>query len=408
MKTVFVLVDALKSDYLTKENMPFLYSLSQESRYIKHVIPSPGFCERSEIFSGLDAYDTGCFSAIAYLPKLSQYRSDKFLLKLASGVETISKKYTRFFANKIRIKLKRKMNVYKIPFMSLKYFALTEDGECKFTQYNDIFDVLRSVGKTYTMDAFTSLSDLCSRYKGCVEDFIKEYISKTIDFIPVYIGLIDSVGHRYGADIDKIRPYLLQVDSQLKRIYALTTSSGYAFAVLGDHGMVPVSKKVNIMSKVQELPIKLGKDYEAFYDSTSVRFWSYNDEAKQMLKNMLINDCSNLGTIIDETNYLSYRIPLDIMSDDKPIYGDILWCANPGVLVSPDFFHSEDEYKNGMHGYVKLVYGEGTGLWVAKGPNTKVSIINEAHSSTICSELCSLLEIATPNTNNWKRIVIYG
>ena len=73
MKTIFVLVDALKTLYLTEDNMPFLFSLSQKSLYIKEILPCAGVCERSEIFSGLDGYDTGNFTAIGYIPEESPY-----------------------------------------------------------------------------------------------------------------------------------------------------------------------------------------------------------------------------------------------------------------------------------------------------------------------------------------------
>ena len=80
MKTIFILCDALKSLYLTQDNMPFLYSLSGKGYYIKNIIPCAGFCERSEIFSGLDAYDTGNFTAIGYLPENSVVADSSFAI----------------------------------------------------------------------------------------------------------------------------------------------------------------------------------------------------------------------------------------------------------------------------------------------------------------------------------------
>ena len=98
MKTVFLLVDALKSLYLTEENMPFLYSLSKKGYYVKQVIPCAGFCERSEIFSGLDGYDTGNFTAIGYLPGSSPYKDDGLVLSLFELIKRMSPRvYGRLF-----------------------------------------------------------------------------------------------------------------------------------------------------------------------------------------------------------------------------------------------------------------------------------------------------------------------
>ena len=64
MSKIFILVDALRNDYINKKNMPFLYYLSQNNLYINRIKPSLGFCERSEIISGYNSEQTGYFTAI--------------------------------------------------------------------------------------------------------------------------------------------------------------------------------------------------------------------------------------------------------------------------------------------------------------------------------------------------------
>lgn len=75
-----------------------------------------------------------------------------------------------------------------------------------------------------------------------------------------------------------------------------------------------------------------------------------------IIMELLVNKFSNHGIIINEGNYKDYRVPLDVISKSgKPIYGDIIWVANPGVLISPDYFHEGEIQEKGMHGYLSLI-----------------------------------------------------
>lgn len=406
MKTVFILVDALKSLYLTEDNMPFLFSLSKKGYYIKQISPCAGFCERSEIFSGLDGYDTGNFTAIGYIPERSPYRNDGFILGLFELLKkTYLRAYNRLF-NRWRIKNKKTLNGYRIPPKTLAKLGLTEDGGKQLIPHREIFHILEEEGLTYTMDGFTSLADLGRRSNLTVSELATREMKKGTDFIPLYIGETDSIGHRFGNDIENIKPTLKSVDNILKEIYQLAAQTGYSFCVMGDHGMVPVTKKLDVMSMVQKTKCKLHKDYEAFFDSTMVRFWFFNDEAKSVITKALKEELSEDGIIVDKSNFSKYRVPLDVLAEDgKPVYGELVWCANPGVLVSPDYFHSSTESENGMHGYIEVVEGHGTGLFVEMYFGIAPVTIENAPSSQICGEICKSLGIETPNNREWKRVV---
>lgn len=406
MRVVFVLVDALKSLYLTEKNMPFLYSLSKEGFFIKQIIPCAGFCERSEIFSGLDGYDTGNFTAIGYIPERSPYKNDGIVLSVFELLKSVSPRlYSRLFCM-WRKKNKKSLKDYRIPLKSLVKLCLTEDGDKQLIPHREIFHVLDEKGMSYTLDGFTSLSDLCRRTDLTVTELAKREIRNGTDFIPLYIGEADSIGHRYGGDIESIKPSLKSIDNKLKEIYRFASQSGYSFCVMGDHGMVPITRKLDVMGLVQKTNCKLHKDYEAFYDSTMVRFWFYNEVSKKCIYDIMNDHLSEYGFLVDRNNCELYRIPLDVLSEEgKPIYGDLVWCANPGVLVSPDYFHSTQASENGMHGYIEVVEGNGTGLFVEKYNGITPLVVEKAPSSQICNELCKTLGIENPNNNEWKRII---
>ena len=82
VKTLYVVVDALRYDYIKDDQMPFLHSLASKSCYVKRLVPSPGFCERVEILTGKENIETGYFTAIdrafaerttPFAPRLLEY-----------------------------------------------------------------------------------------------------------------------------------------------------------------------------------------------------------------------------------------------------------------------------------------------------------------------------------------------
>lgn len=408
MKHVFLLIDALRSTYLTEENMPFLYSLTTKGLYIKNIDPSPGFCERSEIFSGLDCFETGNFTAIGYYPSKSVYRDWKCTLALADFCSYFAPDMVRKLFKRYRKKRGMRMNPYLIPFKSLPNYVLTEDNtEFSFVNHRTIEDVLQEEGIKYTMGYFTALSDLKPRTRLSIEDFLKQSIANNCCFIPLYIGVIDSAGHLYADNITAMKPYLKAVDEKIKTLCIEASNNGYSFSVLGDHGMVPVSKKVDIKKKINKLGLRLGSDYEMFLDSTIARFWFFKEAASKQIKDTLQESFKSDGVIVDDHNMKQYGIPLDIKSKDGiPVYGDLVWCANPSVIISPDYFNPESKDIRGMHGYLKTENQEGYGLYVSIGALDTIQIIEKAPLKTVCSELCRVLEIPQPNSN-WTRI-IYG
>lgn len=401
MKTLFILVDALKSTYLTHDNMPFLYALSQKGKYIKNIIPSPGFCERSEIFTGLDSYDSGNFCAIGYLPEQSSYCKEKMPLFVFEMLGLLSKRYARSLAWHYYYKKQFSMGVYQIPYRSLSKYALTEDGKDNFVVKENILDSIIASGKTYTLDFFTSLN-LRNNTRD-IRRTIDECLNEGIDFIPYYIGEVDDAGHKYGNETEKIRPVLMKVDQIIEKLVTYALSQKYGVVVLGDHGMVPVSSRIDIEATIGRTKLKLHRDYEMFLDSTLARFWTYHPEASSIIRAELMN-LHDFGIVIDSANCNQWRIPMDILcADGSPVYGDIIWCANSGVLISPDYFNPSSKELLGMHGYLKNCIGDGTGLLVSYYEGCEAEWSRQLHLSGVCGLICRMISVTPPNSTGWER-----
>ena len=389
MATILFLMDAMRSDYIKKETTPFLWECANEGEYYKRVIPHFGFCERTEIFTGQNPKESGFFTAIGYDPTHSPFKNVKGL-KLIEYLERIVPKKMgipgiassgifyrafRLLVNKWIISETNGISSQHIPIPLLKYWGLTEDKidlrDKKAFNVPSIFSLLSDNSKTYFYDSFTALnmpsngSDI-NRMQMVVND-IK---ANNEDFYLVYVSAPDSYGHKYGPDTIEFKEVLKQMDLDLKTYTnkILEIDSKANFIYLGDHGMATVNQyfdaEKEILSIAKNNYLELEKDFIYFLDSTLVRLWFFTEGAKNIFEQALYNSPTfiNNGVFINEDIANQEKIPWG----DKR-YGDMIWWANTGVLVFPDFFHRVKKYK-GMHGYdptkyenqgTCIVYGEG-------------------------------------------------
>lgn len=384
--------------------MPFLADLAKKGTHIRKIVPSPGFCERSEIFSGLDCYDTANFTAIGYSPEFSPYKKEKFAIRIATVTSKLNSRVVSYLFYKFCQYKQIPLKPYRIPYKSLSKFALTEDGGNQYIKYNTIYDELNKLGLSYSLDKFTSLSDLQVRNSLPLLAFLSDEMNKSTDFIPVYIGAIDSAGHEFGDNESLLRPYLLDIDAKIETISKMASDQGYAVAVLGDHGMVPVTDTVDILKYVLSTGLKPGREFDIFLDSTMARFWFYTDAAEKAITNILKDQLKEFGVCIHKGNCVQNRIPMDVtFGSDKPLYGDLLWCANPGILIAPDYFNPSKKQIRGMHGYLETDPVHGTGLFVSNILSKEKGPCEQKYLKDICEELCKILTIPTPNKYDWER-----
>jgi predicted AlkP superfamily pyrophosphatase or phosphodiesterase len=417
MSVVFILVDALRSDSLTKDNMPFLSSIAKQGLHVKNVTPSFGFCERTEIFTGMFPNTSGNFAAIGYDPNESEYRKYKSIIDPASKIiELLGEK------NKAGRGIKRVMNKffrlsgikmysYNIPLNALHKFRLTEDQKSHYHQnaFNNesIFDVLKKKGKRYYKESFTALGQN-SLYKSDKErvDAVIKSAGKDYDLLLLYIGEIDSLGHQYTPESEIMKRALQKVDKTIKRIWEAykKMDPDFKLIVLGDHGMIPVKDNVDILSECTSMPIKRGKDYEVFLDSTLARFWFYTQEAESYITQMLNKESIiSKGFILDRPLAHKYKTPVDLKNEQgNLVYGDLIWCANTGVLITPNYFNSSVQLA-GMHGYADME-DEGNGLLVISNCNSSVEI-EQCNLVDTCATLCEMLDIPIPSGNEGVSLI---
>ena len=324
---------------------------------------SRSFCERAEIFTGLSPRDSGFFTAIGYDPRFSPFK--KIRIPFAyNRIERILLSFNiyRRIRNKIIGLLRssdfQTMKAYAIPTSFLRFFALTEDkgstySEKAFDGLNNIFSDCKNNDIKVYQDSFTSLSK-----KGTDTDLdrigmINKNIHKDFNLYLLYIGVIDKIGHVFGPNSSERRKKLFELDQVIEQFYSsiINDYPDTNFIFLGDHGMARVSKVIDVRKEILKISKKLktkeGKDYIYFLDSTMFRVWFSNSKTREKFEKSILDSslfCNN-GIFVDKNSAKDLEIPFP---DHR--YGDILWLANTGVLVFPDFFHTSEAYK-GMHGY---------------------------------------------------------
>jgi hypothetical protein len=426
-KTVFIVSDAVRWDYLNENDSPFILKLCKQGIYAKKLKPSLGFCERIEMFSGAKPDLTGCFTALTFDAQKSDFNKKlilpkyvllNYLRKIRDNVATLSPILGDVVEHVIinRIFLKRLVGtsqpIYNIPMEFLREVTLTEDyhemREKDALPVETIFDIMIQEKIDFLYDTFASLRLNAGHSDDArIKKFISLAKNQNCDLFLLYLGEGDAVGHSHGPSSKARRNMIRRLDNRINEIVT-TFESNYDnvnFLIIGDHGMVDVRKHINafdkILSVVNKNHLTILKDYKFFIDSTMVRIWFYNNKSKEVFKKLFNtdNDLTQNGQLIDEKNKCALHLP-----EDLTYYGDLIWLAHPGVVMFPDFFHKREKVK-GMHGYDSSI-DEQKGFAVLYSKDSHYNAVHtERDLIDICPTLCDLLSIRYPKSNTGKSLL---
>ncbi len=379
MATVFFLLDAFRWDYLDARTTPFLHSCAAGGHHYQRVVPGFGFCERAEILTGKKPAETGYFTAIGYAPEMSPYRSLQTALRVLDLAERLipirqASRLLRRLVRRMAAKQPHRMNPYRIPLDILHCFTLTED----YYDHRDpgafdvptLFRLLEQRGESYFYDSYTSLNFPRSSSDGERLAMVLDAAKDRHSLYMIYNSTPDHFGHLYGAGAPETVAALRRMDGELEKFLGEFERHrpGSSYVFLGDHGMVEVEKRLDVGAIVRKAArsagLRIRRDYLYFLDSTLCRLWFLNERALRRLSGRLLESetLRSNGMFIDEAVARRESIPF---GDRR--YGDLIWWAAPGILVSPDFFHRRGELVRGMHGYdprhqssrgTCIVYGE--------------------------------------------------
>ena len=394
MPIVFILVDALRHDYLDyHQTAPFLSFCASNGTYIKQVRPSLGFCERVEILTGLGFPENGYFSAIGRNKgHIGPYR---FLTALPNKwyENSFFRKSLKRVFNRTNIRLKP----YNIPFNFLPDLVLTEDAldhtYPNAFQIDSLVDTFAEAGKKISWH-YTALGLRNGSDEDRIKALKKSFSMNEADLYFLFLSPLDYAGHKYGPKSSQVGAALHTIDAQVHDLYKalVKIDQSTVLMVLGDHGMADVKQTFDPGRLLEtigyELGLKSGKDFNYFLDSTTCRIWGeshlFNKKRNKFL-NKLEQTYSEIG------DWLSGHW-------DESLYGEHIWLFREGNLVFPDFFHSNNEipYK-GMHGYApenETMHG----LCLIYSSDRRIipRVIPEGNLGDVANTICALADVKAP------------
>jgi predicted AlkP superfamily pyrophosphatase or phosphodiesterase len=377
-KVILVLMDACRGDYITPEKTPFLARLSKKSLYFRSLVPSFGFCERTEILVGQHPLESDCFTAFGYCPELSPYKHFRYLLNILGWLEEKCKSnlLSKFIRRIIWEIFRFKDNTFypaRIPLRHLSDFCLTEDSALNLIEESDLS--IYQIAEGVFTDATTSMSSYLAGSDQSRLSSVLDSIDAPFEFYPTYVSILDSVGHKYGPNSLEMVSALKELDNQLSSFYYAIEQSEHDAVVVfcGDHGMSPVVSSIDIQELIENMKKKqhLPKGFVMFLDSTMARFWSNGGKSSDF--DLLISKVNALygeeGFFIKRDEYQKFGIP------NTDMYGDLIWICNEGVVISPDYFNANKKVL-GMHGYLPLG-PQNYGCAIIAGNNINVKTLED-------------------------------
>jgi predicted AlkP superfamily pyrophosphatase or phosphodiesterase len=154
---------------------------------------------------------------------------------------------------------------------------------------------------------------------------------------------LDTASHEYGLGTPSMLESLKRTDSLVERLVTEWREHSPDLSILcfADHGMIPVRGTIDIGQALREARFRPPRDFGMFLDSTMARFWS--DPATLNELGTLLEGLKS-GKILSSGDRERYHIPV------SRYWGDLVFLADPGLVISPNFFDRFGKIK-AMHGY---------------------------------------------------------
>jgi predicted AlkP superfamily pyrophosphatase or phosphodiesterase len=395
--TLFIIMDAGRDDYVQPETMPFLHGLAQQGLRGGWASP-PGFAQRTVLFTGLYPDTSGNFSAFVFDPEHSPFRwlrklgplpklvrPRKFMVPARWAIQWISERSGQSYH----------ADPAWIPTVYQPFFRPCEDmrpvhdpGALGATS---IFDLCRAQGLSYSYRAHPVSGNDDAIFRGLARDL---RAGAPHELFVAQFSATDQLGHVHGPFSDRMQQQVLpDLDRKVASLHA-ALAAGYDswdIVVCGDHGMAPVTKRVDVQKRIRQLPLKPGRDYVMLVNSTLAVFWYLTERGEREIEAELTRIEGAWPVSAEERK--KRRIPTERR------WGDRMLAAEPGVLFWPDHFHVTDSTIVAMHGYLDK-RGEDWGMSVMASSTGRIPRGQHGPRSLVdvFPTLCDLTGLKAPTT----------
>ena len=387
--TAVILIDALRYDFITREDSPFLYSLLRKN--ITGKIKEPfAFIMHPTWFAGVYPETSNKAQFYWYSPNTSPYKFTKFFPFLSDKISILRRGLD---------KIARYISRYSygtaphIPLNMLKYFDFADKlppWAPNYLPQTTLFDLLQENNMRWLFIGYPG-SD---QRTFAIWDKFQREISLDISFIWLHFAETDWAEHEYGPISNERKEKLKEIDETIEKIWNKLNNmfDEVNMLVFGDHGAVEVKKMVDIESKLKSLDSKVGKDFIYFLDSTIARFWFKNDAAKLEITEMLkkLTD----GKILNIQDFIKYKANFTHTK-----YGELMWVVNEDILILPNFWQGDSPVK-GMHGYLTDVEDNQAAFVLSSTKINRVIKLNDSCEMVdIFPTILDLMDLPIPESN---------
>jgi len=198
----------------------------------------------------------------------------------------------------------------------LALFYKKENSSLKFLKYFSFLEKFGKIGR-FAIDSLVNFPRLLKGYELfrtgnipleqlCNFEFsVNKPFHKISGVKYAYFGELDRTGHKYGTNSQEIISAIKKIDKEISEMDF--------DMIFSDHGMIDIHKTISVP-----------RTENCFIDSDMARYWGEKPKFE-----------SNDGRWIEWSNKR---------------YGDFIFLAKPGVLISPNYWQGKSSVK-AMHGY---------------------------------------------------------
>ena len=337
---LFVFVDACGWEII--KNDPFARDFAPTRKQLDSVFGYSSACVPS-ILSGRwpDEHHNWCY--FVYDPKNSPFKSLRWLRWLPNKI-TSRRIFRRWLSKLVKVQLSFRgyFDLYNIPFKHIADYDFTEKKSPLqprgMNRGPNIFDFLEQRKISYHVSAPQKTEQ--QNLTALISDIKQENIDFAFLYWPALDGLLHSVGNQSPEVPEKLRGY----ENWIRDLMAVAEQhyEEVRLYIFSDHGMANCDVLLDLKSKIEPLPLRMGKDYTVVYDSTMARFWFFNERAREEITAAL--KAVPQGRILPDSELKSLRAYFP-----DGYFGQLIFLADEGVLIVPS--HMGERPIRGMHGY---------------------------------------------------------
>ncbi len=339
---VFVLIDALGWSLLKEHD--FLSGVLVHRQPVRTVL---GYSSGAipAILTGVPPARNGCWNLLYYDPLNSPFRWLRHVSFLPLSV--LDHRVTRRLLKELGRRVLGMGPLFECcvaPHL-LPWFNWSEKRNLYHCNAIDevpsIFDDLSAAGIPFRAYSYHEWKDeeICCQAKRDIE-------SKKAQFYFLYLCEMDHVLHTFCTKKEIVFRQLDWYARLLEDVFeaALAIDSEATFVVFSDHGMTAIRRQIDLAQEISRLGFVMPSDYLVVYDSTMVRLWFFNVEARRAITACL--ERIPCGRVLSDRE----QADLGIGFSDRR-YGDLVFLLEPGCVVAQSDFNGGRWNPTGMHGY---------------------------------------------------------